>query len=419
MTEHNDDLLAAEYALGLLDDAEAKAFEQRLSNEPELKAACLHWYEEFASLYSQTEEVAPPTRLKANIQDRLFGDKQLAPEKPKRSFWLWPANLVSGLLLATLIGFIYQQSQQTLFEPTYTDKTKEVRSWKRKMAFDKKRLIPSVAVYVGLNTDFVNDIYKTQKMTPKFGILLQNNLSEDLNVITNLYYDKMGTDFTEFSYIVTATQNFSDRWSAFIENQGIFQKQKTESNIGLGLAYLFSKNLQINTSGRMLFEGKSSGLYAGLGVSYRINKHEDSYKEIDENGNEVKDISSNYGKKKGGFFSNIFNVFKKKDKTDGIRERPTRSRKNISKTTTDHPQTVQTKSTQSINTRSCPTRFLVAIFKPSPYRKSCNHHQAFDPTSVSQCTEEPKVSTAIFTRRWALNLDPKALPEKSLMPSSR
>ena len=146
MNEHNDSLLVAEYALGLLDDAEAKAFEQRLSNEPELKAACLHWYEEFTSLYSQTEEVAPPTRLKANIQDRLFGDKQLAPEKPKRSFWLWPANLVSGLLLATLIGFIYQQSQQTLFEPTYTASLEtEDKSLQVLASYDKTRNLLQVS----------------------------------------------------------------------------------------------------------------------------------------------------------------------------------------------------------------------------------------------------------------------------------
>ena len=195
--------------------------------------------------------------------EKLELNTQISYQKDKIAF----KNIFSSDYSTSGLSKLTVGAKYLVFQQEYKDKNKEVRSWKRKMAFDKKRLIPSVAVYVGLNTDFVNDIYKTQKMTPKFGLLLQNNLSEDLNIITNLYYDKMGTDFTEFSYIVTATQNFSDRWSAFIENQGIFQKQKTESNIGLGLAYLFSKDLQINTSGRMLFEGKSSGLYAGLGVS--------------------------------------------------------------------------------------------------------------------------------------------------------
>ena len=57
----------------------------------------------------------------------------------------------------------------------------------------------------------------------------------------------------------------------------------------------------------MLFEGKSQGFYAGLGVSYRINKHEDSYKDLDNSGKEVKDTPiTRYEKNKGGFFSRIF-----------------------------------------------------------------------------------------------------------------
>ena len=42
-----------------------------------------------------------------------------------------------------------------VYEQEYTDKSKEIRSWKRKKSFDLKRLIPSVAVYLGMNTDFV------------------------------------------------------------------------------------------------------------------------------------------------------------------------------------------------------------------------------------------------------------------------
>ena len=111
-----------------------------------------------------------------------------------------------------------------IFEQKYEDKSKEVRSWVRRNGFDKKRLIPSVAVYAGINTDFVSENYKTGSMSPKFGILLQNDLTNEFNLITNIFYDKVGTDFPEFSYIITATQNFNQRWSGFIENQTIFQE---------------------------------------------------------------------------------------------------------------------------------------------------------------------------------------------------
>ena len=211
-----------------------------------------------------------------------------------------------------------------VFQQKYEDKTKEVRSWKRRNAFDLKRLIPSIAVYAGVNTDFVNDIYKTGSISPKAGILLQNNLSVDFNIITNFFYDKIGTDFAEFSYIVTGTYNFNNRWSTFFENQTIFLKKQNNINLGTGLAFLLNKNLQINTSARFLLEGKTNGFYGGIGVSYRVDKHSDSFKEIDENGNDAMNTPiSRYNKKQNGFFKRVFSIFtkKKKKRTNNNRRR--------------------------------------------------------------------------------------------------
>ncbi len=208
-----------------------------------------------------------------------------------------------------------------LFQQEYQDKSKEIRSFKRRFAFDKKRLIPSVAIYLGVNTDFVSDVYKTGRVTPKVGVLLQNNLSPQLNIITNFYYDKIGSDFAEFSYIVTATISVKDRWSIFFENQGVYGKYQSDLNLGTGLAYLFSRDLQINSSLRFLFEGESSGFYTGLGVSYRINKHQNNFIEIDDNGNPIKkgnnkDSYKNRRRRKGffgRFFGKMSGIFKKKN----------------------------------------------------------------------------------------------------------
>ncbi|WP_435415737.1 transporter [Polaribacter aestuariivivens] len=216
-----------------------------------------------------------------------------------------------------------------VYQQEYEDKSKEVRSWKRRNAFDKKRLIPSVAIYAGMNTDFVNEFYKVGGITPKVGVLLQNNLTNDFNVITNVFYDKIGSDFAEFSYIITATQNFSNQWSAFFENQTIYGKNQTNTNLGAGFAYLFNRDLQINTSGRFLIEGDAKGFYAGLGVSYRINNHEDSYIELGENGEKLKDTPiSRYNKKQNSFFNRLFSIFKKKETK---RTRPKRTRQSETK----------------------------------------------------------------------------------------
>ena len=240
-------------------------------------------------------------RLELNAQMSLQNDQIFSTINPTEK------------MNVTGFGRFVIGAKYLIFEQKYEDKSKEVRSWVRRNGFDKKRLIPSVAVYAGINTDFVSENYKTGSMSPKFGILLQNDLTNEFNLITNIFYDKVGTDFPEFSYIITATQNFNQRWSGFLENQTIFQENFNHTNIGGGLAYLFTKNMQFNASARFLAEGSASGLYGSLGVSYRIDKHKDSFVNVDDNGNEISDTPiSRYNKKQESLFSRIFGLKNKK-----------------------------------------------------------------------------------------------------------
>lgn len=233
-----------------------------------------------------------------------------------------------------------------VFQQEYTDKTKEIRSWKKRNAFDWKRVIPSVAVYAGFNTDAVGDIFKVGKATPKFGLLLQNDFTESFNLVTNVFYDKMGTDFSELSYIATATINLNERWSTFFEGQGIHQKHINKGNVGTGLAYLFNRNLQFNSSLRLVTEGQASGFYTSFGVSYRLDRHRDK---IISDGNseqlpEGKETRYARDNRKGFFgrlFGKITGIFKKKGASsntksenidkDGNRKRPRRVRKKSTK----------------------------------------------------------------------------------------
>lgn len=256
--------------------------------------------------------------------EKLELNAQVSYQKDKIAF----KNIFTSHYFTTGLEKLTIGAKYLLFQQKYEDKSKEVKSWKKRHAFDKKRLIPSVAIYAGVNTDYINDIYKTGGISPKVGLLLQNNLSSKFNIITNIYYDKIGTDFSELSYIVTGTYNFSDRWSTFFENQSVFQEYQTNTNLGTGLAYLYNTNLQINSSARLVVEGKAKGFYASFGVSYRINKHKDAFKELDENGREIKDTPvSKYNKKQNGFFSRVFSIFTKKKNKKNSRTRSKRSRK--------------------------------------------------------------------------------------------
>ncbi|WP_405607219.1 transporter [Polaribacter sp. Asnod1-A03] len=225
--------------------------------------------------------------------EKLELNTQLTYQKDKVAF----KNIFTSDYFTTGLSQFTIGAKYLIYQPNYKDKTKEIRSWRKRHAFDAMRFIPSVGIYVGVNTDYVGDLYKLQQITPKVGLLLQHNLTNEFNVISNIYYDKIGSDFSEISYIITATQNFTQRWSGFLEHQAIIMENQNNINYGLGFAYLFNRNFQINASGKFIEEGRSKGFYGSLGVSYRIDRHRDSYIELDENGNEIKEPKISDSKK--------------------------------------------------------------------------------------------------------------------------
>lgn len=205
-----------------------------------------------------------------------------------------------------------------VYSPKYSDKTKEIRSWKARHSFDWKRWIPHVGVYAGVNFgNLLTDYHERGGISPKVGVLLQNEFSHKLNVITNIYYDYIGSDFSQFSYIITGTYNFNNYWSGFAEMQGTFETYEKSSNLGIGAAYLFNEDLQVNASLRTTLVHAEMGIYTSIGVSYRINRHQDDFTEIDEFGNKVeKEKDINYTENKG-FLGRLFDkatgIFKRKD----------------------------------------------------------------------------------------------------------
>lgn len=194
-----------------------------------------------------------------------------------------------------------------LYQQEFEDKSKEIRSWKKRTAFDKKRLIPSIGVFVGVNTNFLGEDYKQEGLSLRVAALLQNDFSDRLVLITNLIYDGILIDNSIYSYILTITYAITQRWSIFGENEGDFTKYKNDFQVGTGVAYLFSENLQLDASVRVNINNYDSGYIAGLGASWRLDMHKDKKVERDAEGNIIKSK-----KQKGnGLFSNIF---KKKGK---------------------------------------------------------------------------------------------------------
>lgn len=206
--------------------------------------------------------------------ERLEFNLDLAVQNESRDYTKPTVFSESGFGLSKLtIGAKY-----LLFQPEYTDKTKEIHSWKARNSFDKKRLIPAVGVYGGFNTNLLHEMYKNAGgVSPRFAIFTQNDLSNRLIVLTNFIMDNLFTDQSENSYIITVTYSLTEKWSAFGENQGFFRKNvPNDFQFGAGGAYLINNNMQADFSARMIFDERNDSSYLiGAGISWRLDKHKD------------------------------------------------------------------------------------------------------------------------------------------------
>ena len=195
------------------------------------------------------------------------------------------------------VGFKYMVYQQE-----YADRSKEIRSWKKRTAFDWTRFIPSVGIYGGVHTTFIGKDYKQDQMTFKGAILMQNDFTDRLVVLTNLIADNISSDYENYSYIVTMTYAINELWSFFVENQGTYREAYSPHyQFGTGAAYLYSPNLQLDASIRTNFFDNYSYVYLSAGFAWRLDRHRDEIIYKKTGPPRVKKQ-----KKRNGFFSRLF-----------------------------------------------------------------------------------------------------------------
>ena len=109
-------ILAAEYALGLLDDAQARAFEEAMSTNPDLRDEYADWATAFSAVTDGIAPVVPPVSAKTAIDTVLFG-------KP-RSLWqrigVMPALLGAAAAALFLFAVVNLGLLAPAPGPTYT-----------------------------------------------------------------------------------------------------------------------------------------------------------------------------------------------------------------------------------------------------------------------------------------------------------
>ena len=158
-------------------------------------------------------------------------------------------------------------------------------SWKANHGFKLKNLIPAVSLYAGAN--FVlgdNPFYpEDPTVSPRAMIATQSRLTPRVVLITNTSYDRIGTDYPEWSYIVSITRALRNpKYSVFIEHQGIKSDRYSDMLLRTGMAYLFNESFQADINFGGSFKNTPSRFFASLGASYRLDFHKDKLVPIED-----------------------------------------------------------------------------------------------------------------------------------------
>lgn len=151
-------------------------------------------------------------------------------------------------------------------------------SWRANNSFRLKNLLPSIAIYAGTNYLANSSTYSNSEgqFSTRLMLATQSSLSSRTVLLTNYALDKIGTEFPEWSYLVSISQNIiNPHWSLFAENQGIKSERYESMILRGGLAYLWGDNFQVDLNLGTDFANTQNTFYIGSGFSCRLDRHRD------------------------------------------------------------------------------------------------------------------------------------------------
>jgi hypothetical protein len=158
-------------------------------------------------------------------------------------------------------------------------------SWRANNKFQLKDLVPAVSVYAGATFTLGDNPFYPEDpiVAPRAMIATQSSITSRLVLISNLIYDKIGTDFPEMEYLISLSHAFKNpKWSVFIENQGIKSDRYADILFRTGIAHLFSKSFQADINVGASIKNTPTRMFGALGFSYRVDFHQDEIKAIDD-----------------------------------------------------------------------------------------------------------------------------------------
>lgn len=185
-----------------------------------------------------------------------------------------------------------------VYDP-YKNKEEEkpnLYSWKANRKFKWKNLIPAVSVYAGANFDTKNNPYTApdvEGFSPKIMVATQNNFPGGWVFVMNLLKDRIGSEYSDFQYVLTLTHSFNPKWAIFGEAQGISSDFYADNIFRVGAGYLWSKDFQLDAAIGFNTKDTPSVFTFNFGASYRLDFHKDP-----DNGTSAKDEAERQSRRK-------------------------------------------------------------------------------------------------------------------------
>mgnify|MGYP001227182721 FL=1 len=165
--------------------------------------------------------------------------------------------------LRNFIGLKY-----LVYDPFKKAQETNVYSWDTNNKFQIRNLIPALSINIGVNFNLDQDnnpfpygdifdiIHRPLFFQNLFGrgikepllsyratLATQSHFLGTWVFVTNFSYDRIKTDFTELSYILTLTHSFSPKWSVYMETHGISSDIYVDQIFRTGAAFLFTDDI--------------------------------------------------------------------------------------------------------------------------------------------------------------------------------
>ncbi len=158
-------------------------------------------------------------------------------------------------------------------------------SWRANNKFQLKNLVPAVSLYAGATFNLGDNPFYPEDGTISYRAMIatQSRLTPKSVLITNVAYDRITTDFPEWSYAISFTRAFRNpKWSLFVEHQGINSDRFSDLLFRSGIAHLFNPNFQVDFSVGASIKNTPFRMFGRTGLSYRLDFHKDELIPIEE-----------------------------------------------------------------------------------------------------------------------------------------